>query len=89
MYVGHLFTKYIEDHDEKETGSFELAIEIPDHIFDPSGDKFGLWKKTVATHLASAILDTKVPKEYWHVRVPLKFQTAFNLPEVLPLDIRK
>lgn len=89
MYIGHLFTKYIEDHDAKETGSFELAINIPDKMFNESGDKFGLWKHTVAQHLASAILDTKVPKEYWYIRVPIAFQGAFNLPEVLPLDIKK
>lgn len=88
-YVGHLFTKSLEDHEAKETGSFELALNIPDRIFEESGDKFALWKHTVAQHLASAILDTEVPKEYWYIRVPITFQTAFNLPEVLPLEIRK
>ncbi len=89
MYIGHLFTKYLENHEAKETGSFELAVELPDYIFNTSGDKFGLWKRTVAQHLASAIKDTEVPKEYWYLRVPITFQTAFNLPEVLPLEIRK
>ena len=88
MYVGHLFTRPIEDHRIGETGDFELAITLPDKMFEESGDKFGLWKHTVAQHLASAILDTQVPKEYWFLRVPIVFQKAFNLPELLPMEIR-
>lgn len=85
LNIGYLATRPLQDHaaDGEEIGYFELDVDIPRAQFFASGDKAGLAKKTIATHLASAMMDTQVPQNYWAFWPSREFRKEFNWPEVM------
>ena len=68
-------------------GYFELDVTLARSIFLASGDKPGLVKSTIGTWLASAILDTEVPREYWNFKTHRLIAKEFNLPRQMSFKI--
>ena len=89
MIIGVLVTIPLQDHsrDGKEIGIFELPVNISEELFNNSPDKKAIVKKTIAAFLASAILDTEVPQEYWALKVAPVFRKEFNWPENMTFEV--
>lgn len=85
MLLGQLTTIPIEDHaaEQTEIGQFTLEVNLPEKAFLQSRDKPGLVKSTIAQHLASAIMDTEVPKDYWAFQAAPVLRKEFNFPQVI------
>jgi hypothetical protein len=81
--LGVLHTRPLQDHDspDKEIGLFEQPVTLSTRMFLESGDKSGLVRTTIATYLASAVLDTKVPQDYWFFTASEFLQQNFTYPE--------
>lgn len=86
MIIGKLITRPLQDHDKpgKEIGQFELEIVLEEKFINNSGDPKSFVNKTIGMWLASAILDTEVPQEYWAFIPARKIRRAFNWPEIMP-----
>jgi hypothetical protein len=90
LLLGTLYTQYLDadaaDHPELSgVGNFRIEVYIGQAMFEQANDKYGLFKTTVAQHLASSIFDTQVPAEMWILEPVLKVRVAFNLPEIMPM----
>lgn len=83
MHLATLYTRILEDPDSKEIGNFTLEVRVSLAIFMASGDKVGMAKSAIAAHLASAVLDTQVPQEYWMCNVNPEYAGRLNLPAVM------
>ena len=81
--IGLLFTTTIQDANSPDfgIGQFELPITIPEGPFLADTDKLNMVKRTIANHLASAVMDTQVPPEMWSVRLTDEFANAFAIPK--------
>jgi hypothetical protein len=66
---------------ETEGGVFEVEVEIDLQQMRRSGDPFGFFKHELSLHLAQAVLDTGIDKQYWYVTFTDQAQHMFNLPE--------
>ena len=82
--VATLRTDPIEAHQRygpPEGGFFEIEVNMNRTAIGLSRDPWGLVKREIATHLAQAILDTGVPKEYWTAEFHSEIAKEFNLPQ--------
>lgn len=86
MIIGKLITRSLQDHeaDKTEIGYFELEIPLEEKFINNSSDPKAFVRKTIGTYLASAILDTEVPQEYWAFQPCRKLRRAFDWPELMP-----
>ena len=85
MKVATLRTRELQDHAALVTtiGQFELDVTIPRGHFLRAGDKSGMVKSYIARHLASAIMDTQVPSEYWVCFLEPEIARELNIPSPL------
>lgn len=89
ILLAHLETQVLQDHkaDQTEIGGFELDVKLPVGVWNAEPNKWLRWKHEVSRHLASAIIDTEVPAEYWFCQPPLEMQKAFGLPESMQMKV--
>lgn len=89
LFIGTLATRPLQDHAKsgREIGYFELEVYIPRHTFLESGAKKSLASKTIGQHLASAVIDTEAPKEFWSFFPSNEFRKEFGWPEVMEFNL--
>lgn len=80
IHIATLFTRVLEDHETKEGGNFTLDVNIPISGFMASTAKQLYVQHEISRHLASAILDTQVPVEYWMCNINPEYAAKLNLP---------
>jgi len=91
LQIATLFTNPMEedsprDHVNHPVGIFTLPIKIAEKAFLQSPAKKDFVKSTISAHLASAIMDTEVPIEYWNVELHIEIAKEFNLPQAFSCD---
>jgi hypothetical protein len=91
LTLGMIFTEVLQDHKagEESIGQFELPVTIAQKHFMQSGDKLGLTKNCIAQHLASAMLDTKVPLHHWRCKVIPEVSREFNIPATFTFEVSR
>lgn len=88
--IGTLITRPMQDHHvaDKPIGTFDLEVHVPSlESIGQSGDPKAFVSSAIAMHLASAVTDTEVPKEYWGFQPNEKLQREFNWPELLAMGV--
>lgn len=83
MILGTLRTRIIEDHSIEEGGFFELEVTIDEGLMQRSGDVKSFAYKTIANFLASAVLDTHVPRDLWTFEFEERPRRRYGFPEFL------
>ncbi len=89
MLLGTLLTRRLQDKSllTKPVGQFELEVNVEDQVWDKSKDKAGLLKHYIAQYLASAVIDSTVPTEYWGFAPTPEVRLNFNLPELIAFGL--
>jgi len=83
ILIGTLYTTILQDHDNASIGNFTLDVRVTRGLFDGASDKQGFARRTISMYLASAILDTQVPVEYWNCSIESGMARKLNLPETM------
>lgn len=89
MLIGTLYTMPIQDLSGSTIGQFEQEIRIVRNVFLFANSKRQFIKTTISAYLASAIVDTEVPAEYWRFRLSRELVNELNLPEYMFFGARK
>lgn len=69
-----------------EGGVFEVEVYLDDLKLRKSHAPKTWAFRELATHLAQAMLDTQVPREYWWAKFSTDAQIMFNLPELVNME---
>lgn len=69
-----------------EGGSFEVEVFVDELAMKKSGSPKEYFFRELAVHLAQAMMDTKVPREFWWVRFANAARIKFNLPEIANME---
>lgn len=80
MILGTLRTRIIEDHTIKEGGFFELEVHCDETMIQQSHSPKEFIFRHIATHLASSVMDTTVPKEYWTFETTERAVRRYGIP---------
>lgn len=64
-----------------EGGVFELEVLIDETEMRKSGAPQSFFFRELAMHLAQAMLDTGIPRQYWWAEFTNEARTRFNLPK--------
>lgn len=83
MLIGHLRTGVIEKQEPNsplEGGFFEIEIRVPKPDIEASGAPWSFVAKEIGVHLAQAMQDTTVPRNFWMFYPTTEAQKMFNLP---------
>jgi len=83
ILIGTLYTTPLQDHDNASIGNFTLDVRVTRGLFDGTNDKQGFARRTISMFLASAVLDTQVPVEYWHCSIEPGMARKLNLPATM------
>ena len=90
VLLAFLTTIPVQDHDyDKAIGQFELEVHCEQSMLLSACDKPAFIKRQISAHLASAIMDTKVPIEYWRANINREVAKYANLPETLSFAVRR
>lgn len=88
--IGTLITRPMQDHHKEglPIGTFDLEVSVPSvESIGESHSPKAFITTAIAMHLASAVTDTEVPKEYWGFQPNEKLQREFNWPELMAMGV--
>ncbi len=83
MFIGTLCTDIVEKHEFgllAEGGQFTIKVAVENDYIEKSGSPKTYVLREIAIHLAQAIQDTGVPREFWYFESSLEAQKEFELP---------
>ena len=89
LHLATLVTQPIEMRapgEPTEGGVFEVEVWVDELAMRKSGAPQTYFFRELGVHLAQAILDTGVQREYWWAQFTTKARTMFNLPEVANME---
>lgn len=89
LHMGTLSTQPLEIQtpgEPAEGGVFEVEVYIDDLTLRKSGAPKEYFFRELAIHLAQAMKDTGVPREYWWCKFSKDAQIMFNLPAVVNME---
>jgi len=69
-----------------EIGQYILPIKLNEGLFRQQLRKRKYLMTTLATHLGTAILDTKIPASMWQISFVESIAREFSLPSSIRLD---
>lgn len=69
-----------------EGGNFEVEVLVDELAMKKSGSPKEFFFRELAIHLAQAMMDTSVPREFWWVRFTNTARIKFNLPEIANME---
>lgn len=90
MIVATLFTNPLEKQEFNEPiegGRFEVEVILSRADISKSGAPRDFIFKEIAIHLAQAIVDTSVPRQYWNAKFPKSMRKEFGLPKAMKMSV--
>jgi hypothetical protein len=88
MHVATLYTDILQDPDNLEIGNFHIEVLVDKRMFLESGDKPGMLKSTIARYLASSIMHTQVPMDYWRCNMNPEISRHTGIPAAFSFGTR-
>lgn len=89
LHLATLSTQVVETRklgEPLEGGVFEVEVYVDDLALRKSGSPKEFFFRELAIHLAQAMKDTGVPREYWWCKFSQDAQIMFNLPEIVNME---
>ncbi|TXH48640.1 MAG: hypothetical protein E6Q97_24365 [Desulfurellales bacterium] len=89
LHLATLSTQVVEMRTPEtplEGGVFEVEIFVDDVDLRKSRAPKEFFFRELAIHLAQAMMDTGIQREYWWCRFSKDAQIMFNLPEVVNME---
>ena len=87
MIIGTLQSRILEDHAINETGNFSLDVNVDEAVMQRSGDVFSYATATISAYLASSIIETQVPVEYWSFITSERMIRRYNFPGAINFGV--
>lgn len=85
LHMATLFSDVVEMRSPMgptEGGQFEVPVNVDEIKMLNSGSPQSWFFRELALHLAQAMVDTGIAREYWYVKFTREARIRFNLPEV-------